>query len=141
MKIFSYTVTTSATPQAIWPLFANIDLRKQWDDAIDTISINEPFDAGATGTIRLKGQPSRKFVILESKEPLTYTDRFLLPFAGKMDWKHTITDNGDSRSISFDIDVHGPTKFLLGPIMRLVLKKELPATIHKLAQVAEAKSL
>jgi hypothetical protein len=137
MKIFSHTATTSATAQAIWPLFADVHLRKQWDDAIDTISIDAPFGVGATGTIQLKGQPPRKFVILDAKEPFTYTDRFLLPLKGKMDWKHTIIDDGDSRSISFDIAVHGPTTFLLGPIMKLVLKKELPATIHKLAQIAE----
>ena len=47
-----------------------------------------------------------------------YTERFFLPFYGKMGWHHTIRETKDGREVTFKIEVSGPSALILAPIMR-----------------------
>lgn len=142
MKIITVTRKTTASEQAIWELWANAPDRTRWDDSLEWATINGPFEKGATGEVKLKGQPVRKFEIMEAVPDARYTDRFYLPMGGKMDWHHSITELGDGqREVTFAIEASGPTVFLLGPIMKQILKNDLPPTVEKLLQVAESASL
>jgi hypothetical protein len=55
-----------------------------------------------------------------------------------MDWSHTVEDVGDNqRQVAFRIEVSGPTSLLLTPILKHILKDEIPATVDKLVETAE----
>jgi len=141
MKVIKITRKTTAKPEAIWELWANVPGRTRWDDSLEHIKIDSEFKSGAFGAVKLKGQPERKFEILDCTPMTRYTDRFFLPMGGKMDWIHTINELGDgSREVTFDVSVSGPTSFILGPIMKKVLKSALPPTVDKLVAVAEQAS-
>jgi hypothetical protein len=93
---------------------------------------------GQTGTVTLKGQPTRRFEVIDCQPQTTYTDRFFLPAAGKMDWRHTIADSGAHRTVTFEVHVSGPTALVLRPIMASILEAELPPTVDTFVRVAEA---
>ncbi|MFE3195805.1 SRPBCC family protein [Nocardia sp. NPDC059240] len=138
MKVITITRTTTAAPEVIWELFANLEGRTRWDDAIE--SIGGEFGMGTRGTVKLKGQPERTWEIIECVRPQRYTDRFFLPMGGRMDWVHSIEVTETGCEVTFDISAGGPTAFILRPIMRAILSKELPPTVDKLVAVAEANS-
>ena len=75
------------------------------DDRVVDLELDphrRPFETGATGDVTLKGQPARRFEILECEPLRRYTDRFFLPGRSTMDWHHTIEDRGNgTRTVTF----------------------------------------
>lgn len=137
MHILTITRKTTAKPQAIWELWANVETRTRWDDALEHAKADGPFQLGMCGVVKLKKQPERPFKIMECVPLQKYTDRFFLPLGGKMDWVHTITEVEGGRVVTFEVSVLGPTSFILGPIMKNILGRELPPTVEKLVALAE----
>lgn len=135
MKVITVTRTTTATPEDVWELFADIPGRPRWDEALESISGS--FELGGRGRVKLKGQPERAWEIIECVHLQRYTDRFFLPLGGRMDWVHRIEATDDGCEVTFDISVGGPTTLILRPIMRAILSKELPPTVDKLVALAE----
>lgn len=137
MKVITVTRATTAAPEVIWELFADIGGRTRWDDALE--SIDGDFELGGLGRVKLKGQPERTWEIIECVRPQRYTDRFHLPMGGRMEWVHSIEPVEGGCEVTFDISVGGPTALILLPIMRSILSRELPPTVDKLVAVAEGR--
>jgi hypothetical protein len=137
MHVITVTRKTTAEPQAIWELWADVPNRTRWDESLEHATLEGPFRSGATGTVKLKGQPERKFEVLHCEPPQAYTDRFFLPMGGKMDWAHTIREVDHEREVTFDVSVTGPTSPLLGLVLRRILRRELPPTVDRLIGRAE----
>jgi len=137
MHIITITRKTTAKPEMIWELWANVEKRTRWDDSLEYARAGGPFQLGMVGGVKLKGQPERKYEIRECVPLKKYTDRFFLPMGGKMDWVHSIKEVEGGYEVTFDISASGPTSFLLGPIMKNILGRELPPTVEKLVAIAE----
>jgi hypothetical protein len=137
MHVITVTRRTAAQPDAIWRLWADVPNRTRWDDALERITLEGRFQAGAAGIVKLRGQPERRFEIVQCVPPQAYTDRFFLPLGAKMDWAHTIGEGGGERAVTFDISVTGPTSPILVPVLRRILRHELPSTVDKLIALAE----
>ncbi|WP_331744666.1 SRPBCC family protein [Kitasatospora sp. NBC_01300] len=138
MHVITVTRHAEAAPETIWGLFADVPARTRWDDSLERADIRGPFRLGASGTVKLKGQPERRFEILECEPPTRYTDRYFLPMGGRMDWIHAVSETATGCDVTFDIHVNGPTSFILRPVMKRILGRALPPTVDKLVAVAEA---
>lgn len=135
------TVTreTTATPEAIWALWADVPGRPRWDAGLERITIDGPFRAGARGEVLLQGQPARAYEVVAVEPPVAFTDRFELPLGTYSDWQHRITETGDGRrAVTFRVTVRGPSSAMLAPIMRSILTEELPPAVDRLVAIAEA---
>jgi hypothetical protein len=128
---------TTATREQIWELWADVPNRTRWDRDLEYAKLDGPFRMGSTGEVKLRGQPPRKFLIIHCEPLEGYTDRFYLPFYGKMDWHHTIKETGGGREVAFRIEVSGPAALILAPIMRSILRDGLPPSVDKLVSLAE----
>jgi uncharacterized protein YndB with AHSA1/START domain len=137
MHVITVTRQTTAKPEAIWRLWADVPNRPRWDESPERITLQGPFQPGAAGTVKLRGQPERKFEVVDTVPPQTYTDRFFLPLGGKMDWAHTISEVDGVRAVTFDVSVTGPTSPILAPVLKRILRRELPVTVEKLIALAE----
>jgi hypothetical protein len=136
--VVTVTRTTSATSEAVWRQWKDVPNRTQWDEGLEWARIDGDFATGTRGEVKVKGQPPRRFEILEARPPTTYIDRFFLPLGAKMDWLHSVEDVGDNqRRVTFRIEVSGPTSLVLTPIMKHILRSEIPATVDKLVEIAE----
>jgi uncharacterized protein YndB with AHSA1/START domain len=137
MHVITVTRRTTAKPEAIWRLWADVPNRTRWDNSLERITLQGPFQPGAAGIVKLRGQPERKFKVVDTVPPRAYTDRFFLPLGGKMDWAHSISDVDGERSVTFNISITGPTSPLLAPMLKRILRRELPSTLSKLIALAE----
>ena len=54
-----------------------------------------------------------------------------------MDWAHTISEVDGVRAVTFDVSVTGPTSPILAPVLKRILRRELPSTLDKLTTLAE----
>jgi hypothetical protein len=136
--VVTVTRETTATREQIWQLWADVPERTRWDDGLEWIRVDGPFETGATGEVKLKGQPAVRLEILECDPARGYTDRFFLPAGARMDWHHTILDRGNgTRVVTFRVVVKGPTALMLTPVLKRILGDELPATVDRLVALAE----
>jgi hypothetical protein len=69
MHVITVTRRTAATPEAIWRLWADVPNRTRWDDALERITLEGPFQSaaqagqdggahGAGGAARGPGRPA-----------------------------------------------------------------------------------
>lgn len=137
-RVATVTRVTTARPEAIWNLWADVPNRTRWDSGLVWARLNGPFQQGATGEVKLKDQPTRRFEVIESQPPSRYTDRFFLPMGTCMNWHHSIDEQDhDRRQVTFRVEVTGPTALILAPIVKHVLDGELPETVDRLVSIAE----
>ena len=139
VPVVEVTRKTTADREQVWELWADVPNRTRWDAGLEYAKLDGPFQTGSTGEVKLEGQPARKFLITYCEPLEGYTDRFFLPFYGKMDWHHTIEETEGGRQVTFKIEVSGPSALILAPIMRNILQDELPPTVDKLISLAEEK--
>jgi len=128
---------TTPIREQIWELWADVPNRTRWDRDLEYAKLDGPLRTGSTGEVKLKGQPSRKFLITHCEPLEGYTDRFFLPFYSKMDWHHTIRETAGGREVAFRMEVSGPAALILAPIMRNILRDGLPPSVDKLVSLAE----
>jgi hypothetical protein len=137
MHVITVARRTSARRDAIWQLWADVPRRTRWDDSLAYATVDGPFERGATGVAKLKGQPERRFEVLHCVPLQAYTDRIFLPLSGKMDWAHSIRETDGECAVTFDVSVTGPISPILWLILKRILRRELPATVDKLIALAE----
>jgi hypothetical protein len=129
---------TTASPAAIWELWADVANRTRWDDGLEGARIDGPFQQGASGEVKLRDQPPRRFEVIECQPMRRYTDRFFLPLGTTMDWQHSVEERGpNQRQVTFRVVANGPTSLVLAPVLRRILEGELPQTVDKLINLAE----
>lgn len=138
LHVVTVTRRTTASEQAVWDLWADVPARPRWDDALAWARVDGTFALGATGEVKLRDQPPRRFEVIEYDPPHSYADRFFLPMGARMDWHHSVIDLGDGhREVTFRINVTGPTAVVLTPVLRHILEEALPPTVETLIDVAE----
>ena len=137
-QILTVSRTTTASPETIWDLWADIANRTKWDEGLEAARIDGPFQQGASGEVKLRDQPPRRFEVIECQPMRRYTDRFFLPMGTTMDWHHSVEERGHSqRQVTFQVVANGPTSLVLAPVLRRILQGELPQTVDKLINLAE----
>ena len=133
--------TTTASPEAIWELWANVEDRDRWDEGLEWARVDGEFALGATGEIKLNDLPVREFEVVSYTHEAAYTDRFFLPLGTHMDWRHTITELGDGqRQVTFDVETRGPNSLMIALIARSILEDELDTTVARLIELAESRT-
>jgi len=137
VPVVGVTRETTASREQVWELWADVPDRTRWDADLEYARLDGPFRAGSTSEVKLNGQPARKFLITYCEPLEGYTDRFFLPFYGRMDRHHTISETRGGREVTFRIEVSGPTALILAPIMRNILQDDLPPSVDKLLTLAE----
>jgi hypothetical protein len=136
--VLTVSRTTTASPEAIWELWADVANRTRWDEGLEWARIDGPFQQGASGQVKLRDQPTRRFEIIECQPMRRYTDRFFLPLGTTMDWHHAVEERGpNQRQVTFRVVAKGPSSLVLAPVLRRILQGELPQTVDKLINLAE----
>jgi uncharacterized protein YndB with AHSA1/START domain len=137
--VITVSRTTTASPEAIWALWADVPARTRWDEGLDHMTIDGPFEPSARGRVQVEGQGPRAYEVIDVERGRAYTDRVFLPVGSHTDWRHTITENGEgTRTVTFRVDASGPLSLASAVVLEQVLGEELPSTVDRLVDLAEA---
>ena len=74
MLIVKHTVQTTASPAAIWKLWADVSNWNSWDHGLEYSKIDGPFQKGTRGTLKPKGGPIVQTVLTEVTPLKSFTD-------------------------------------------------------------------
>jgi uncharacterized protein YndB with AHSA1/START domain len=132
------SVETSASPAAVWKVWSDTTSWPQWNPDVQSMTLNGPFAAGTTGTMKTKQGtrlvqlaevvPGRSFRLETTVIPLTrfaFECQVLAGPAGKT-------------TISQAIRVGGPLGGLVGGMMGRQIADTFPTLLQGLARKAEA---
>ena len=69
-----YSIETSATPEAVWGLFRDVDGWTTWNAGIEAIALEGPFTAGSEFTMKPPGQDALRSRLVEVSENEGFVD-------------------------------------------------------------------
>lgn len=114
---YSRTVTTSASPAAVWALWSDTTTWPDWDPAVQQVTLDGPFEEGATGTMVLTG-PIEVPLSLEVVTPGSrYLDQLTMgELVIRIDHVVRPTDGGGSE-VTVSTTIEGPGADDIGPMV------------------------
>lgn len=138
MLIIKHTVETTASPSTIWQIWQDVSNWNTWDHGIEFSTINGPFKAGATGTIKPKGGPLIHTRLTQVEPMKMFVDEAKLPLT-RIIVSHSLTESKGKTYVTHHIEMRGLLSFVFAFLIGRDMKKNLPQEM--LAMVRKAESL
>ena len=139
MIIAQHTLETTALPENIWALWADIPGYREWDDGIEWAKLKGEFKAGASGELKPNGGRPAVFTITEMVEGRSFSDLTPLPFA-RLRFHHSMEPTDMGARLTHRIEVEGSFAWIWAQVLGPVFRANLPAAMRKLARLAERPS-
>lgn len=139
--MFSWSIEancqTEAAEDEIWKLWTDVSGWPKWDKGLEWCRLDGPFAIGTKGSLKPAGSPALPFELTDVIPGRSYEDLTCLPFT-RLTFTHTLIKLPDGK---VQIRHQASCKGLLAPILFLTLRRDLkkgmPQSIRKLAEMAE----
>jgi polyketide cyclase/dehydrase/lipid transport protein len=138
MWVSEQSVETTATPEAIWPLWADVPRWPEWNADIERIELRGPFAAGSTIVMTPIGDDPVELRITEACEPDLFVDE---ADGGELVVRttHRVDRLADGRSrITYRMEITGPAADTVGPELGPQISGDFPQVLAALAARGEA---
>jgi uncharacterized protein YndB with AHSA1/START domain len=129
---------TSAAPEAIWRLWADVPGWPRWNGDIERIELDGPFAVGSTILMTPIGEKPVELRITEAVEPELFVDEadggdFVVRTTHRIDRLE-----GDRARVTYRMEITGPAADTLGPQIGPEISGDFPETLAALVERAEA---
>jgi hypothetical protein len=130
-----HSVIANANRQAVWEFVSNIDnLARIEGDAVESITLDGPYQAGSKGTTRMRGQEPIHWRLAEVEPPRrSVTEMELTGAVVRFHWTYEELPDGLTR-LSQHIVLEGPGAQAYVPFMEEHIAGNLPQGMQKLAE-------
>jgi hypothetical protein len=129
---WTHSVTTAATPQQVWPLYADVTRWLEWDSGLQAVTLDGPFAVGSRGMLHVEGQPELIWELTEVTEDASFTDVTDIPGVATLTFVHRIEATPGGSTITHEVRIVGPAAQGLGPNVT----SDTPEAMEKLAELA-----
>jgi hypothetical protein len=138
MWVYEHSVETSAAPDEIWRLWADVENWGTWNADIDSIEIRGPFATGTEITMTPPGQDPVHLRVAELTEREMFVDEAEIDLL-LLRTIHRL-DRLDARRtrVVYRMEITGPTADEIGPHLGPVVTADWPDTVAALARAALA---
>lgn len=136
MIIAQHTLETTATPENIWALWADVARYPEWDGGTEWARLDGGFKAGNHGELKPVGGRAAAFTITEMVEGRSFSDLIGLPFA-RLRFHHSMEPTGMGARLTHRIEVEGLLAWIWARRLGPAFQTDLPASMRKLARLAE----
>jgi uncharacterized protein YndB with AHSA1/START domain len=135
-----HTAHSSASPEAVWALWANAAEWPRWNPTIAEVSLDGPFAEGTTGRLKPTNGPSSAMVLRDVRPAAGFSDVARL-LGAQMRVEHEVADapEGGSRVTERAV-LHGPLARLWSLLLGRQLRRDMAAGAQATARTAAEKS-
>lgn len=132
-----FSIETTATPEAVWSLFHDVDGWKTWNAGIEAIALDGPFSAGSELTMKPPGQDAMRSRLVDVRENECFVDETRVD-ALVITVAHRIErlEAGGAR-VTYAVDAAGPGAAEIGPMVA----SDFPEVLAALARRAESRNV
>ncbi|MGW5225102.1 SRPBCC family protein [Nocardia niigatensis] len=135
-QIATATATSTAAPAAFFAKWADMATWPEWNQDTEWVTLDGPFEQGATGTLKPKGGPKTKFVVTKLTDTEFIDSSKLI--GARLIFAHEVTTDGTITTVRVSISMEGPLRGLWTKIMGGNLAKSLQGDVDALVAAAEA---
>jgi hypothetical protein len=133
-----HSVETSARPQEIWALWADVAGWPAWNADIERIELVGPFAAGSTIRMTPIGQEPIDLRLAEAVEPELFVDEADLgEIVVRTIHRADELDRGRTR-VTYRMEITGPASDTLGPQIGPEISGDFPQTLAALVELAQS---
>jgi hypothetical protein len=133
-----HSVETSAAPEAIWRLWADVEGWPEWNSDIERIELVGPFAAGGTIVMTPIGEEPVELRIAEAVEPELFVDEAELGEILVRTTHRVQPLDVERARVTYRMEITGPAADTLGPQIGPEISADFPQTLAALAERAEA---
>lgn len=135
MYLFEESMTASVSTDKVWALYSDVNRWPDWNDAINSVELNGPFENGATGSIQVLIAPPLGFR-LENVEPGEGFDIVAGLGDLKVVMRQQLTDDGDGEcTIKHSLTMEGANEAMLQTVGEM-LSANIPDSMQRLLELA-----
>jgi uncharacterized protein YndB with AHSA1/START domain len=134
---YEHGLETSAPPEAIWKLWADVDGWGRWNGDIERVTLSGPFAEGSEIAMTPRGQDTVRLRLAEVRENELFVDE--ATFDGVvLRTSHELRprDGGRTRVV-YRMQITGPNVDVIGPELGPAITADFPDTIAALVALAE----
>jgi hypothetical protein len=133
-----HSIETTASPESIWRLWADIATWPEWNADIQRIQISGPFAIGSTIAMTPAGQETVELRIAEASEPTLFVDEADLGDV-VVRTVHRVDRHEDGRNtVTYRMEISGPAADRVGPELGPQISGDFPETLAALVERAVA---
>jgi hypothetical protein len=132
-----HRIETSAAPEQIWQLWADVPGWTEWNADIERIELVGPFAAGSRILMTPSGQERIELRIAEAAEPEFFVDEADLGEVVVRTTHRVRRFAGDRSNITYRMEITGPQADTLGPQIGPEISGDFPQTLAALVERAE----
>ena len=132
-----HSIETSAAPEAIWRLWADVGGWPEWNGDIERIELVGAFAAGGTIVMTPIGQEPIELRIAEAVEPELFVDEADLGEIVVRTIHRAQRLDPERARITYRMEITGPAADTLGPQIGPEISADFPQTLAALAERAE----
>jgi Polyketide cyclase / dehydrase and lipid transport len=138
---YQYSIETAAAPEALWHRWADIASWSAWNDGIEAIDVEGPFEVGTAFTMTPPGQERIRMRLTEVTPGRSFTDEmdagdFVVRTVHRLE-----PAAGGLTRIVYRTEITGPdpkTAGQIGPELGPQITADFPDVLASLAKLAEA---
>jgi uncharacterized protein YndB with AHSA1/START domain len=135
-----HSIDTSALPEQVWRLWADVPGWPEWNGDIERIELDGSFTLGGRILMTPIGQEAIELRIAEAVEPVSFVDEADLGDV-VVRTTHRVERVGDERSrVTYRMEISGPAADTLGPELGPAISADFPETLAALVARAEESS-
>ena len=136
MWTYEHSIETSATPEAIWRLWADVENWGTWNTDIEKIEIRSPFAAGAEITMTPAGQDPVQLTLADVAENERFTDEARIDGL-ILRTIHRLERLGNQRTrVVYRMEITGTAAEEIGPQIGPAITADWPETMAALVSLA-----
>ena len=133
-----HSIETSAAPEEIWRLWADVPGWPAWNSDIERIELVGPFAAGSRIVMTPIGEEPVELRIAEAVEPEMFVDEAELGEIVVRTVHRMERLAGERARVTYRMEITGPAADTLGPQIGPEISGDFPQTLAALAERAEA---
>jgi hypothetical protein len=139
MATHGHSLETTAPPEAVWRLWSATETWPEWNPDVEAITLDGPFAAGTTGTMRTKRGGSHQIRLEEVQAGKAFQLESTAIPGAKFHFRCEITPLGSGGSrISQSLTMRGPMAPIFSPMMGAKIAQSFEPILRGLANKAEA---
>jgi hypothetical protein len=137
MWAYEHSIETSAAPESIWKLWADVEKWGTWNADIEKIEIRGPFASGVEITMTPARQDPVQFTLADVAENERFTDEARIDGL-VLRTAHQLERLGNQRTrISYRMEITGIAAEEIGPQIGPAITADWPETMAALVDLAQ----
>jgi hypothetical protein len=135
---FEHSAESKAKPAGIWERYTDVDHWSDWSKGVEESELDGEFEVGSKGTIKAPQLFRTRFELIEV-DPERRFDSKAKVLGGTIVFEHFIEPANGGTRITHRATLEGPLNFVWVPLIGRIVKRELPDSVERLAELAAEK--